>query len=332
MTESFRWGLIGPGAIANRFAEAVAGLPDCRLEAVLGRDAQRAQAFAARWQIPTVARQVDELLALPLDAIYIATPHAQHAEFLMACLRARRPVLCEKPLVANLAQGQAVLDLAAQQGVFLMEALWTRFLPVYQQLAPRLRGGAVGELRSIRSSFCFPSRFDPNSRLYDPAQAGGALLDIGIYCLAMTRWVMAEAQGGCPAVREFQAEAVFAPSGVDQRLTATIAFENGLAAQLVCAVDGMAENSLHIEGSSGRIVLPEFWQAQEALLYQESAEPQRLLAPWAINGFEGEVAECMRCIRAGLLESPLMPHSESLALLAWMDQLRRQIGLHYPFE
>lgn len=337
---AFAWGLIGPGRIARRFASAVAGMDDSKLRAVHGRDAGRATEFALACAElsgappPRVDASGDSLLDDPgIDAVYVATPHAQHGEWVRRCLEAGKPVLCEKPLVPNEAQGQSLIQLARTRQVFLMEAVWTRFLPAYAVAGKWLRDGAIGGLRSMQSSFCFPAPFEPRSRLFDPALAGGALLDVGIYNLTVTRWVLEMTLGTCPEPRSIHATGVLAPTGVDQRVAATLSFADGLVSQFVCGLDGCAANALTIHGEHGVIELPaKFWQATEARL-QRSGEPELLVpAPFVVNGFEYEIAEAQRCIRAGLVESATMPHAETLATLRWMDEMRRQVGVRYPFE
>lgn len=336
---TFTWGLIGPGKIARRFAGAVAGIPGAELRAVLGRDATRAADFATNCtnvdgSHPGVAKGFDELLAGPqIDGIYIATPHAQHGEWVRRCLTAGKAVLCEKPLVPTLAQGQTLVNLARERNVFLMEAVWSRFLPIYAVVAQWLRDRAIGELRGIQSSFCFAAPFDPAGRLFNPALAGGALLDIGIYNLTVTRWVLQAALGACPEPLSIHATGVLAATGVDQRVTATLHFPGGLDSQFICGLDGSAENALTIFGERGVIKLPmRFWQATEALLQLAGEPDQHAHAPFRVNGFEYEIEEAQRCIRAGLIENPTMPHAETLATLGWMDEIRRQVGVHYPFE
>lgn len=336
---SFAWGLIGPGGIANRFADAVHRLPDTHLHRVLGRDAARTDAFVQHWcrdgkPAPQAVASLDALLAdEAIHAIYIATPHSSHGDFARRCLAAGKPVLCEKPLVPSLAEAQALVALAQRQQVFLMEALWTRFLPLYQVLKQRLAAGDIGQVQAIQSSFCFAVPFDAASRVFNPALAGGTLLDIGIYNLAATRWVLQAALGHCPEPTRIQATGTLAPTGVDQRVTATLEFPPGITSQFTCAFDSVSDNALHIIGSAGSITLPrDFWQATEATLHRPGREPEALRGPFAINGFEYEIEEAMRCVRTGLLQSPHMPHTETLALLAWMDELRRQVGVRYPFE
>jgi len=335
----FRWGLVGPGRIAHRFAEAVQQLPSCALVAVSGRDRTRAAAFAQRGSVAgrpavAVAATLPELLRRgDLDAVYVATPHACHGEAVSACLDAGVPVLCEKPLVPSAALARPLLALARQRGVFLMEALWTRFLPVYDEVARWLQQGAIGEVRAVQSSFAFVVPWRQHDRCFDPAQAGGALLDIGIYNLALTRWVLEQSLGRCPGLRSVHAEAVLTADGVDQRLAAQLHFEGGASAQMFCAFDTHADNGLRILGERGHIVLPTaFWQATRAELHPAEGEVECVERPFVINGFEGEIIEAMRCIRGGQVESARMPHAESLALLETMDLIRRQVGVRYPFE
>ena len=268
-----------------------------------------------------------------IDGVYIATPHAMHGEAVQRCLAAGKPVLCEKPLVPNVAQAQPLLALAQHNKVFLMEALWTRFLPAYTQIAQWLASGAIGRVRAIQSSFCFAATDGLESRLYAPELAGGALLDIGVYNLSMTRWVLKTALDACPELRDLQVHGVLAPTQVDQRLAATLAFDDGVVSQFVCGFDAFADNALRITGERGWISAPHnFWEATEVQLQLQGETLQRLQTPFAINGFEGEIVEAMRCIRAGLVESPHMPHAETLATLGWMDAMRAKMGVRYPFE
>ncbi|QPF72212.1 Gfo/Idh/MocA family oxidoreductase [Roseateles sp. DAIF2] len=340
---SFAWALVGPGRIAGRFAEAVTQLPGMHLAAVVGRDAARAAAFAARWpqgEEGALPRAGDDLAALltdpAIDGVYVATPHAQHGAVVRACLQAGKAVLCEKSLVPTRAEAEPLAALARERRVFLMEALWTRFLPVYQRVGAWLREGRIGELRAIQSSFCFPAPYDPASRLFDPALAGGALLDVGVYSLSVTRWALQQQTPGgrCPEFEQLQVRGALAPTGVDLRFHATLDFPGGIVAQHYCALDASGDNALRLIGSRGHIVLPQrFWQATEARL-QLHGEPEAEVAslPFAINGFEGEIEEAVRCVRAGLIESPHMPLDESLATLGWMDEIRRRLGVRYPFE
>jgi len=335
----FAWGLIGPGGIANRFAEAVVQLPGMHLRSVLGRDPQRVADFIGRWSrdgqpAPVAAGDIDSLLADDgVDAVYIATPHSLHFDMARRCLDAGKPVLCEKPLVPTAAAARELIALARARRVFLMEALWTRYLPVYGRVEQWLRSGAIGPIQALQSSFCFPARFDPRSRLFDPSLAGGAVLDIGVYGLSMSSWALQAQRGQAPEVGAIAAGGVLSDTGVDQRVWATLQFTCGAVSQIVCGLDGCAANTLEIFGARGAItVRAPFWAATEAVLRRPDEPDAVASAPWRINGFEGEIEEAVACIRAGQLESPRMPHDETLATLACADEIRRQLGVRYPFE
>ena len=333
--DTFGWGLVGPGRIAHKFADALRGVDGARLVAVQGRDAQRAQDFATRWGAASAGVDIDALLTNPaVHGVYIATPHAFHAAAIARCLHAGKPVLCEKPLVTDGRMAREVIALSKARGVFLMEAVWTRYLPVYEQVASWLRGRAIGRINSVQSSICFRAPYDPGSRAFDPAQAGGALFDLGIYSLTMTRWVLAQAAGGeCPPLQGLEAHAAMAASGVDARLAAMLHFGDGLVSQFVCGLDGSADNSLRVHGELGSIeVEAPFWGANAAMLVRPGAETVYASAPHAVNGFEYEIAEAQTCIGAGLLESASMRHADTLATTDWMDRIRERVGLRYPFD
>ncbi len=321
----FRWAVIGPGGIANHFAAALPAVPGARLAAVLARDAAKGRAYAARWQREDEApARVTTLLAALLadasvDAVYIATPHSHHGEYIRAALQAGKAVLCEKPLVTTRAEGHALIELARSKGVFLMEALCTRFLPAYDVAGRWLREGALGELRAMQSSFCFAAPYDPEHRLWNPALAGGSLWDVGIYNLAVTRWVLQQLNGGaCPEPESIEVRARMAPSGVDAAVNVCLHFPGGVTSQFRCGFDAASANGFEVLGSRAALRFPKGFSFAEVV----ELDDEHVDAPFILNGFEGEIAEAQRCIRAGLVESPRMPHTETLALLGWMDAIR----------
>ncbi|TAG80092.1 MAG: gfo/Idh/MocA family oxidoreductase [Betaproteobacteria bacterium] len=336
---SFGWAVIGPGRIANRFAEAVCALPGMHLQHVQGRDRDRADAFARRWTrtsdapIATTTELAEVLANDAVHGVYIATPHAFHCDAIRAAILARKPVVCEKPMVTDARAAAELFALSGSQRTFLMEAVWTRFLPLHHAVAEWLRAGLIGEVRSLQSSFCFNAPFDPKSRLFDPAQAGGALLDIGIYNLTVTRMVLAAALGRCPTALRIDASALLAPTGVDQRLHATLYFPGGIASQFVCAIDSAADNSFHIFGEHGTITIHNgFWQATRATLKRTGQAPLEIKHPFRTNGFEYQIEAAVAAIRDGRIECDRIPHAETLETLRWMDQIRSLIGVRYPFD
>ncbi|MBV8123937.1 MAG: Gfo/Idh/MocA family oxidoreductase [Pelomonas sp.] len=335
-TRNFGWAIIGPGAIAGQFAQAVAGVADAHVAAVWARDIDRARRFAMQQGLSTgcVCATLSDMLALDsVDCVYIATSHQAHAVFAEQALRAGKPVVCEKPLTPNLQATQALLALSRAQGLFMMEALWTRCLPVYQHIGQWLRQSLIGPLRSVQSAFCFPAAFDAQSRLFNPELAGGALLDIGIYNVAMTRWAVEQGHGAGLEVSARHVQASLAPTGVDMSVAGQLQFGDRVSAQFVCALDRLAGDALELHGDKGCIRVPDrFWRAEAAVLSRPGQADEWLRLPHRVNGFEYEIEEAMRCIRGGLLESPLMPHRESLALAGELDALRALAGVRYPFE
>ena len=324
-----RWGVIGPGRIAQRFAQALATLPGARLTAVAGRNPEHAAAFARQWGAPATLHASAAALAADtaVEAVYVATPHTGHSDAVRACLLAGKPVLCEKPLAPTAAEADALLALARERGVFLMEAVWTRLLPAWAQARQWLDGGAIGRVRALRSSFCFAVPYDPASRLFDPALAGGTLLDIGIYNLSLSQWLMRRE----PAA--FEIAGVLSPSGVDQQVDAVLRYAGGETSTFTCAFDRDAPNEFVIEGSAGRIVVERgFWEATALRLEPADGPAQRVERPFACNGFEYEIEEAMRCIATGAAESPAVAHADTLATLRLIDALRARLGVRYPFE
>ncbi len=242
-----RWAVVGPGRIAHQFAQALQSLPDARLAAVIGRDRGRAAAFAAQWGDAATSVTDDLVRALAstqVDAVYVATPHPFHADAVRVALRAGKAVLCEKPLTPNAAFTAELIGLAEQHQTFLMEAVWTRFLPIYGVVSGWLREGRVGAVRGMQSRFCIDIPFAPDNRCHDPAQAGGALLDVGVYNLNVSRLVMANAP-----VLGFDVQATPGPLGCDQRLSARLDF--GSAQSLfTCGFDGLAETAFTSSASA----------------------------------------------------------------------------------
>ena len=324
----FKWGIIGPGRIAHNFAEGLPAIDDATLYAVASRSRQRAEDFAAQYGAPVAYNSYDALLADPnVDAVYVATPHRYHAEGVLLCLEAGKPVLCEKPLTVNAAEARTLIGKSEQTGVFLMEALWSRHLPAYQQARKWIDEGRIGEIVNISSTFgaVSPSA-DPTERWYNPDLAGGVLLDMGIYNVAITQWLMGANPISVAAVSHMAA------SGVDDLTSAVLYYESGATAQFSTTFRAWAENSVYVTGLKGCIrVHPHIWQASGVTL-QVGEEELTVVKPFPATGFEYQAMETMRCVREGLIESPTMTHADTLANMELLDGIRAQIGLRYPFE
>lgn len=329
--EPFGWALVGPGNIARRFAAAVKGIDGARLAAVVGRDTDRAAAFAAQWGDGSTVASTDlaaMLARTDVQAVYVCNPHPQHAVAVRAALVAGKPVLCEKPLTPSAAATRPLVELAHERSVFLMEAVWTRFLPIYATVQRWITDGRIGSVRTMQSGFLLDRPIVAGHRRTTAALGGGTLLDIGIYNLTVSRMALP----GVP-VRAFDVQALKNEEGVDLQLHALLDFGDGRMSQFVCGWFTNGPNEFLILGERGHIVVHGgFWEATRATLHTSGEPAQTVEAPFRINGFEYEIEEAMRCIRAGLGESPVLPPTESLAVVELMDAMRARIGVRYPFE
>ena len=261
-----------------------------------------------------------------VDAIYVATPHPLHRANTVLALEHGKAVLCEKPFAVNAPEAEAMVAAATRQRRFLMEAMWTRFLPATRQVAAWLAEGAIGEVRMLHADFGFRCWWDPTSRLLAPALAGGALLDVGVYTLDYAHLVF----GRQPT--SFVAKAHLGETGVDEQTAILASYPGGALATLTCAVRTSTPHAVVIQGSEGRIHVPDFWRATTATLLRDGKEAQTVTLPFAGNGYEYQAAEVARCVRDGRSESPLMPLAETLATMRTMDAIRAQIGLRYPMD
>jgi len=324
---SIQWGLVGPGSIARKFARDLRVAEAGSLRSVVGRDLSRAVAFATEYGAEFAFDDLRAIAADPeVDIVYLATPHSAHFATAKTLLEHGKPLLIEKPMTVNAAQARELVKIARSRRIFLMEALWTRFLPAYQQAGRWLTEGRIGEVRGVTSSFCVRGNPDPAARWLNPALAGGGLLDLGVYNLAMTQWVLGPKPDRIGAVANFSA------TGVDDMISASLGYTPTTLAQFSCGFVAEAENSLTVAGESGRIHVPApFFAAQEVrLLIGDEVEIHR--APFRGEGFEYEIAEAVRCLESGEIESPQMPLADTLATLEVMDEIRARIGLCYPFE
>lgn len=327
MSSKFRWGILAPGKIAHKFAAGVTALPDAELVAVGSRSLERAREFAGQHGIPRAYGSYAELARDPeIDAIYVASPNQLHAEHTSLCLEQGRAVLCEKPFAGNVEQAESMISCAHRKQVFLMEAMWTRFLPIMEVISGWLKEGRIGTVRRLECDFSFRFSGSADSRLLNPALGGGGLLDVGIYPLAFTSWVF----GGLPPRVASLAEV--GATGVDEQAGILLLYPRGELAVITCGVRTQGTISARITGTEGSIEIPiPFYRAQEAVLKTPQGEvrEQRL---FLASGYEYEAMEVARCVRAGLLQSPVMPQDESLMLTRFMTRLRSEWGVRYPFD
>ncbi|MEI8122183.1 MAG: Gfo/Idh/MocA family oxidoreductase [bacterium] len=325
--ETIRWGILGLGKIARKFAVGLQSVPDAALVAVGSRTKDKAMAFAAEFNVPHVHGDYESLAAdTEVDVMYVATPHPLHHEGARLCIKAGKAVLLEKPFTLNAREAQDLVERARQRNVFLMEAMWMRFLPIVVQIREWLARKAVGEPRMVMADFGFRAEWDPENRVLNPNLGGGALLDVGIYPLSLAAMVLGAAPSKVTGLCHL------GETGVDEQSAVVLSYGGGELAVLTCAVRTRTAHEARILGTTGSILMPEFWHGSQATLMRDGKNPETVMIPKVGNGYQYEAIEVGRCLRAGLLESPVIPLSETVSMMRTMDELRRQWGLVYPGE
>ncbi len=325
--KEYTWGIIGPGKIANKFAVALTLAGRTRLVAIASRDAARGKAFAASHGAEHVYDNYEQLADDPsIDAVYIATPHGFHAEHALLCLQQGKAVLCEKPMALSARQVAEMVDASVRNRAFLMEAMWTRFVPLMQQTMDLIGEGKIGTLKYVRADFGFLSPFSPEGRLYNLRLGGGSLLDIGIYPLFLCLQLLGKPD-------DIRASGHLAPTGSDETCHAILTWRNGQSAVISSTLACQTSLTAEIAGTEGMIRIPTPWYKNDRLEWNRSGEEARQiqLEPM-INGFEYQIREVTRCLDAGLIESPSMSHAFSQMMSRTMDTIRHQLGVKYPTE
>lgn len=323
-----KWGIIGCGGIAHMFARSLRTLENGILLAGASRSPGRAEAFAKEHGVERVYTDYESLVADPeVDAIYIATTHNLHFENAKLCLENGKHVLCEKPFTVSAAQAEELIELARAKNLFMMEAVWTRFLPAILKLQELLADGVIGEVLFIRADFCAGGKIDPEHRLKNKALAGGALLDLGIYPITFASLVFGEQP------TRIQSSAVMGDTGVDDRSFYLFDYPGGRRAMLSSSFTHHAPTEAVVCGTKGYIRVPWFLGAQELRIHRNGVEPETIKLPYGDGeNFKFEISEAMECMAAGKKESGIMPLSETLAIMKTMDALRAQWGLRYEGE
>lgn len=319
--------ILGAGNIARQMATAINGLQEqvCAW-AVASRSLEKAEAFAREWHFRKAYGSYEELAADPdVDLIYVATPHAMHYDHARLCVEHGKAVLVEKAFTANAAQARKLIWLAEERKVFLTEAIWTRYIPGRQLVEQLLADRVIGEPISLEAEFSVP--LSHIQRMYDPALAGGALLDLGMYCLTFASMFfgdeIAEASSRCEKLE----------TGVDATDDIEYTYRDGKKARLRTSMVAGPVNRGVIRGTEGRIEVDTLNNFSSIRVYDGLGRlRQEPKLPPQINGYEYEVLACIRAMEAGALECEEMPHDETVEIMEQMDRLRREWGVVYPFE
>jgi predicted dehydrogenase len=329
-TQPVRWGILATGGIAAAFTADLLDLPDAEVVAVASRTDASAKAFAERFGIPRAYGSWGALAEdAEVDVVYVATPHSAHREAAGLCLEAGRNVLCEKAFTLNAREAEELVGLARERGLFLMEAMWMYCNPLIRRLKALVDDGAIGEVRTVQADFGLSGPFPASHRLRDPAQGGGALLDLGVYPVSFAQLLLGEPS-------DITARAVLSDEGVDLQTGMLLSWESGAHALVHCSIIGGTPVMASVTGSQGRIDIPYgFFHPDRFVLHRDGRDPEEFTADPAAGtaaSLKHEAVEVMRCLRAGETESPLVPLDGSLAVMRTLDAVRDRIGVRYPGE
>jgi len=324
MKTSIRWGILGAGNIAEKFAAALNYTEGAGVYAIASADAGKGKAFAGRHKASRQYSRYEDLAKDPaVDIIYIATPHAFHYEQTLLCLRHGKAVLCEKPLALNYSQASAMVNEARKQELFLMEGMWTRFMPSIIKAKELVDAGAIGALRYIQADFGFEAPYNTQGRLYNRALGGGSLLDVGIYPVFLASFFLGMPSG-------IQSMARKAATGADEYCHALLQYPGGESAHIFSAINLRTNLRAELTGTEGRIILPQPWYKSETLVLElNNGETSSFSFPRGSNGFEYEIQEVTDCLTNGFLECPALPLDFSLQMSRLVDEMGKQAGIGY---
>lgn len=331
MNESkVRWGILGCGRIARKFAADLRLVADAELTAIASRNQETLELFAKDFPCRHVHNSYEGLVTnKEVDIIYVATPHSHHHEHTMLCINNNKAVLCEKAFAINSRQAIEMVKTAREKKVFLMEALWTKFLPHYKKLQELLQQSTLGDIKSVLVNFGFNTAGNPAQRLFDPLLGGGTLLDIGIYNVFITMSVL-----GKPDFIE--ATMTSAPTGVDEQIAVLFKYNNGAIAQLFSSFITNLPTQAEINGRAGCITLTSrFYEPSATIQLSKKVPYEReiiAVAKEAGFGYQYEARHVNECLKKGLIESPVMTHADTLLQMEILDRIRMEAGIQYPAD
>jgi len=321
-----RWGIAGSGNIANKFAKAIKNVEDAELVAVASRSEETAREFAEKHNIPNVFCGYDALAEFAdVDAIYVATIHPFHKSCAEVFLNAKKHVLCEKPLCVNSADAKQLAECAKANGVFLMEAMWTKFLPAISEAVKIAKSGKIGDVMGVNVDFCYNLPKEAEPKIYNNSLAGGSLLDVGVYAINFASFFLGLEPEKVSATANIKDD-------VDLHTDITLKYPGGAIASLSSAIALSKPEDAYVYGTKGHIYIPTFYGAKELFVKCDGKDAELIKAPSIGDGFEEEIIECCECIKKGKTESDIHPLSDTISVLKLMDTVRGQIGLEYPFD
>jgi len=324
----FNWAVIGTGGIADKFTSVLGSSRYGALSGVLATSQAKAENFLQKHQRATcnsasIYNDVKELIDdTEIDAVYVATPHASHYDYTRRLLTAGKPVLCEKPLTVTAAETKRLIELSEANGVFLMEALWTKTLPVWHRVQQLLADGAIGKVDHYSADMGFYFEYDASHRLFNKELAGGILLDMGVYPIALANWL-----SGVPT--DLSARSILSDQAIDLKTMINMTFENEVTANFTLTTRSTTENAFWIYGQKGGIRVDDLFSESQSLTYNVEGQRFEEFYPFEINGFEYQVSGVVDCIANGVIEHPNVTHKNTLEVMTIADQLRHKLGIQY---
>lgn len=319
-------GILGAGRIAATMADTISKMRTADCYAVASRSMEKAIEFASLHDVTKPFGSYEEMLAdKDVELVYVATPHPFHFEQAKMCIDAGKPVLLEKPFCVNAREAEELLAYAKEKNVFITEAMWIRYMPMYETILKVLKSGAIGKPRVITANLSYAMLH--KERLLKPELAGGALLDVGIYPLNFAD-MFSDA-----AVKDIQASAVMTADGVDAHDSITIRYEDGSMAVLNTSMQTVGDRMGMIQGTEGVMIIENINNFQSLTVYDKDYRKKVFKkAPRQISGYEYEVEACVKSLKRRKKECDQMPHEVTVKMMKQMDLIREQIGLVYPFE
>jgi len=322
----FKIGIIGTGWIADKMAITINGMPEVELYAVASRNKETAEKFAVEHGVTKSYGSYLDLVEDPnVELVYIATPHSHHYENVMLCLDHRKPVLCEKAFTATAWQAEEIIAKAHKENVFITEAIWTRYMPLSKTIVETMKSGIIGTPKMIMANLCYPNIDRP--RMYLPELAGGALLDLGVYCLNFVAMVF-----GSDILRT-QSSCVLTETGVDSQNSITLHYSGDRLAVMTSSNLVKSDRQGIISGDHGHIIVENINNPQSMTIVDDDYNVVKTVrCPEQITGYEYQVYASIEAIKAGKIECPDMPHAETLRIMHQMDELRKEWGVKYPWD
>ena len=329
-TAKVRWAILGCGRIARKFAADLRLVTDAELVAVASRDKNNAEIFAEEFPCKYSLGSYEELVRnKDIDVIYVATPHSHHYEHTLLCLQHNKAVLCEKAFAINSRQAKEMIAMAREKKIFLMEALWTKFLPHYNKLQELLEQKTLGDIKSMLVNFGFKPPVPPSQRLFDPLLGGGTLLDIGIYNVFITLSVLGKPDS-------IEASMTPAATGIDEQISVLFKYKNGAMAQLFSSFTTNLPIQAEINGTEACITLTNrFYEPTATVQLYKQVYNEKQIIPVEKEpgiGYHYEARHVNECLKKGLTESPVMKHADTLMLMETLDEIRKIAGIKYPVD